>query len=107
MSGIYNNTSKLNFVLQGEMGVAAAWVVSLETQREHRSNYLVRPNTSFFTLRIISVHSAACFCSFCAYLPAEKIVSSLIVSSFNVYMLHRKLAKESSKETTRAMRYGS
>ena len=80
------------------MGVAAAWVVSLETQREHRGNYLVRPNTSS-----LSVHSAACFCSFCAYLPAEKIVSFLIVSSFNIYMLHRKLAKESSKETTRAM----
>ena len=84
MSGTFYNTSRLNFVLQGEMGVAAAWIISLETQREHRSNYLVRPSASSITMRIISVHSAACFCSFCAYLLTEKIVSFLIVFPFNI-----------------------
>ena len=84
MSGIFYNTSRLNFVLQGEVGVAAAWIISLETQREHRSNYLVRPSASSITMWIISVHSAACFCSFCAYLLTEKIVSFLIVFPFNI-----------------------
>lgn len=80
MSGTFYNTSRLNFVLQGEMGVAAAWIISLETQREHRSNYLVRPSasplqcgSSAFILRRVFVH-----------LLTEKIMSFLIVFPFNI-----------------------